>query len=900
MNKDDYQLIKATLISVDGLPLQEQIAQVKIKCKNHPKLIDSIIEMLTNNERDKQDIFTNPPILEHVPQDNTQGNLLDLGTQINQYSILKEIGTGGMGVVYSARQKFPAERLVALKLISHLPNQEQLIKETNTLAQLNHPNIATLFEIDKFKIDKSDQSDSEQLYIAMELIEGQDIIHWCKSHHYTVKQKIKLFQQLCTGITYAHEKGIIHCDIKPSNVLVTKKNQTATVKIIDFGISQHQDHKAKRDDISGTPAYLAPEVLNDKGHLLADTRRDVYAMGVLLDKLLPNNINKELQAIINKATASDRELRYSSAENLSRDLNRYFNLQPLLAREKNWGYLSVLFLKRRFLLVSVSLAFIGLLVGGYIVQAKQAQAALVAQHEAEEVSRFLTDLFDVANPERSDDKIASSYDLLNKAKDKLLAIEKPKLSDARFLHTIGTIYTRMDKLEDAQLVIEKSLQIKKQFLADDDQDVLVGSIQLGLLYKKLNLYKKSEQELLIAIKSMQNHQDSDPSQLAYAHNHLGNLYKETQEFEKAIVHHLSAIGIREELVDKKLLADSYNNLGVTYLLQRRFKESGLYLHKALDLYESQYGEFHPFVGIAKTNLAGIVIKTTYDFIQAEKYLLEAFEIFKKAYGTEHFNTTTLQIGILTFYNSRMQFDKTIDFYNENIEAMMASDKFEKIIVFKRKTGWAYAKIKQFESSAQMYLQALEIAAINQITHQNLMEKLYIGYYQSLIAQQKYSLAQEQLEKALSYSKAREPVFIPYLLNVQNYMAELDFKQGHFEAAKDKYLTIISHTENSRLFNKEYIYSYIGLSKIYLLEKDHVKDQDMLTKARELAVSTNRERHFLMGQIDYQQGLLYLSQNQLTLAKTSLEKAHALQFKIRPKNHPELLVTTEALKTLNQP
>ncbi len=91
-----------------------------------------------------------------------------------------------------------------------------------------------------------------------------------------------------------------------------------------------------------------------------------------------------------------------------------------------------------------------------MVQTKQSQAGLVVQHEAEEVFTFLTDLFDVANPERSDDKTAISYDLLNKAKNKLLAIEESNLSDARFMHTIGTIYSRMDKLKDAQVVIEKS------------------------------------------------------------------------------------------------------------------------------------------------------------------------------------------------------------------------------------------------------------------------------------------------------------------------------------------------------------------------------------------------------------------------------------------------------------
>lgn len=902
MNKDDYQFIKTTLIAVNGLPLQEQIAQVKIQCKSHPALLDSIMEMLINEagdiELDQQDIFSKPPIMRHLLDDASEYNLLKPNTQINQYSIVDKIGSGGMGVVYSARQKFPAERLVALKLINHLPNQEQLIQESNTLAQLNHPNIATLFEIEKIEIDSSDE---EQLYIAMELIEGQDIINWCQSHHYTYAQKIKLFQQLCAGITYAHEKGIIHCDIKPSNVLVTNKNATATVKIIDFGISQHNNQISMHDEISGTPAYLAPEVLNKKQPVLADTRRDVYALGVLLDKLLSENNNpqknKDLLAIINKATANVSAHRYSSVEKLSRDLSRYFSNKPLTARGNNWWYLSALYLKRRFVLVTVSLAFLSLLVGGYIVQAKQAQAALIAQTEAEELSTFLTDLFDVANPERSDDKIASSYDLLNKAKDKLLAIENPTLSDARFLHTIGTIYTRMDKVEDALVVIEKSLMIKQNALAENDLDVIVGSIQLGLLYKKSALYKKSEDQLLSAVKAMQKHQDSDLSQLAYAHNHLGNLYKSTHEFEKAISQHVSAIQIRKELGDKKLLADSYNNLGAIYLIQNKFKDSRQYILKALALYEAEYDEFHPFVGIAKSNLSRIEESVTHDFKQVEKYLLESLAIFKQAYGTDHYNTTTLQVNVLSFYNRRLQFSKALDFYHANTETMVASGKFDKIISFNNYMGWTYAKTHQFEKSAQLYLDTLELAFTNNITQRNLIEKLYIGYANSLIEKQNYSLADEQLNSALKYSQSRVPEFLPYQLNVQRFMAELAFKQGHFNTAKEKYTAIVEHTEHSRLYNIEYIYAYIALSKIYALEKDPIKDQEMLSKARELTISMNREGHFFMGQIDYQQGLLYLHQNQLGPAKTSLNKALALQAKILPKNHPDLLATAQALKPL---
>jgi len=238
MNKpESYQFIKKTLIKVDGLTLKEQIEHVKKNCNALPHLVEQIIEMLKTNGEHEDDVFDTPPILEHIFQNSE----LEPKSQINQYQIIKKIGSGGMGVVYSAKQEYPVERLVALKFISTIKKQKQLIEETNTLAQLNHPNIATLHEMDK--------TDEEQLYIVMELVEGQDIITWCKNHQYTTKQSIRLFQSVCAGIAYAHEKGVIHCDIKPSNVLITHKNRTATVKIIDFGISQHHDNISAYENI---------------------------------------------------------------------------------------------------------------------------------------------------------------------------------------------------------------------------------------------------------------------------------------------------------------------------------------------------------------------------------------------------------------------------------------------------------------------------------------------------------------------------------------------------------------------------------------------------------------------------------------------------------------------------
>jgi len=324
MNKKSYQFIKKILVNAHQIPVEEQFDYVKKSCKDYPELVSELMGMLSRQGSEAFNDMEKPAMIHQMPELDSDelenGVILADNSQFGQYEIIKKIGAGGMGVVYQAQQDFPAQRQVALKILKNIPNQQLLIKETQILALLNHPNIATLYEVASSK--------EGQLYLAMEFIDGTDIVTWCKN--YSVNEIIELFLQLCSSISYAHEKGIIHCDIKPNNVLVMNINNKATIKVIDFGISQYINQKIEPNEISGTPSYLAPEVLKNDKLGSADTRRDVYALGILLKKLLPSNIPKDLKHIIDKASALEKQHRYASSANISYDLNNYINKLPIL------------------------------------------------------------------------------------------------------------------------------------------------------------------------------------------------------------------------------------------------------------------------------------------------------------------------------------------------------------------------------------------------------------------------------------------------------------------------------------------------------------------------------------------------------------------------------------------
>lgn len=211
------------------------------------------------------------------------------GMKIGHYKLLKEIGEGGFGVVYAAEQLEPVARQVALKVIKPGMDTREVISrfqaEEQTLALMNHPNIARVFD--------AGVTESGRPYFVMELVKGIPITEYCDRNTLPIPERLELFISVCRAVHHAHQKGIIHRDIKPSNVLVTVVDGTPMVKVIDFGVAKAMNADigertplfTDRSHMIGTPLYMSPEQA-ERGGLDVDTRSDVYSLGVLLYELL--------------------------------------------------------------------------------------------------------------------------------------------------------------------------------------------------------------------------------------------------------------------------------------------------------------------------------------------------------------------------------------------------------------------------------------------------------------------------------------------------------------------------------------------------------------------------------------------------------------------------------------
>ena len=278
-----------------------------------------------------------------------------LPERIGDYEIVRLIGQGGMGVVYEARQQSP-RRSVAIKLLHPMhatPDRlRRFRRESELLGRLQHPGIAQIFEAGTYEAGRGMQP-----FFAMELVEGVDIRKHCEQHELDRCQRIELLARVADAVQYAHERSVIHRDLKPDNVLVSSDGLP---RVLDFGIARASSQSAtlstivtEEGQLVGTLAYMAPEQLSQATDAVTP-QIDVYALGVLAFELLvgrlphaledlsisqtiallatteaprASTLNAELrgdvETILGKALESDPQRRYASASALAGDLRRY-------------------------------------------------------------------------------------------------------------------------------------------------------------------------------------------------------------------------------------------------------------------------------------------------------------------------------------------------------------------------------------------------------------------------------------------------------------------------------------------------------------------------------------------------------------------------------------------------
>ena len=345
-------------------------------------------------------------------------------TDVGPYHVVEVVGEGGMGVVYKAEQREPVRRVVALKLIKLGMDTREVIarfeSERQALAMMSHPNVARVLD--------AGATESGRPYFVMEFVAGEPITAYCDKNHLTVRQRLELFTQACAALEHAHQKALIHRDVKPSNILVTRENDKPTVKVIDFGVAKATNQRltdrtvfTHRGQLIGTPEYMSPEQAEMSG-VDVDTRTDIYSLGVVLYELLTGllpfdakslrsaafneiqriirevdpprpstrvstlgasaveiamrrrtqvealsrQLKSELEWIPLKAMRKDPAQRYRTVSELAADVQNYLENRPLSAGPESVGYRARKFVRRNKGPVAAATAVLVVLVAGIV------------------------------------------------------------------------------------------------------------------------------------------------------------------------------------------------------------------------------------------------------------------------------------------------------------------------------------------------------------------------------------------------------------------------------------------------------------------------------------------------------------------------------------------------------
>jgi tetratricopeptide (TPR) repeat protein len=370
-------------------------------------------------------------------------------TMGGRYTLVEKIGEGGCGSVYLAQQVEPVQRRVALKVIKLGMDTASVIArfeaERQALARMEHPDIARVLD--------AGSTETGRPYFVMEYVAGVPITTFCDDNNLPMADRLALFSRVCLAIQHAHQKGIIHRDVKPSNVLVALHEGVPAPKVIDFGIAKATEGRLTAETLvtqlgqfMGTPAYMSPEQ-TDLADLDIDTRTDVYSLGVLLYELLTGlppfepeellavgldqmrkqirevdpprpstrlqtmdpellqttasrrviappklaaRIAGDLDWVVMRCLEKDRGRRYDSAAALARDVQRHLANEAVEARPASAGYRLGKLVRRNRLAFGAAAAVAVALVAGIVATTWQAVRANRAEKVAEEKAEVAT------------------------------------------------------------------------------------------------------------------------------------------------------------------------------------------------------------------------------------------------------------------------------------------------------------------------------------------------------------------------------------------------------------------------------------------------------------------------------------------------------------------------------
>ena len=388
------------------------------------------------------------------------------GDQLGVWQLGPMLGRGGMGAVFAARRtdgQFKQE--AAIKVLQGRPSPQALAllsAERQILARLAHPHIARLLD--------GGSTPKGRPYLVMEQVQGKRLDQYLSRRPLPLEQRLLLFQQMCAAVAYAHAQLVVHCDLKPSNILVDQDGQ---VSLLDFGIARLLDAGISDDGSqvakAYTPGYASPELQNGD---TVGAASDVYSLGIILKEMLGQTFsrNADMQAIITRATRTDPAKRYESVTLLAQDVEHFRHGYPVRARGGGWLYRGSRMLRRRwpaFAGVSLFLLTVCAFSWRLLVERDAAlDARALADQEAAAATasnEFLQSLFAGADVEKDGSRELTALTLVDRGWQRVESeLADQPATQASMYAALAQVYTNLGVPERAELGYERAIEAERR------------------------------------------------------------------------------------------------------------------------------------------------------------------------------------------------------------------------------------------------------------------------------------------------------------------------------------------------------------------------------------------------------------------------------------------------------
>jgi len=700
METTHWQRIQEIFHQAVELPPAEQAAFVKTACGDDERIASDVMAML---------------------QQDAGGGLLDRGVadiaqhlfgedasavplrEVGAYRLLKLLGEGGMGVVYLAERKDIGSQ-VALKILRDAwispARRERFASEQRTLAQLNHPSIARIYDAATL--------DDGTPWFAMEYVDGIPLTQFCRKRQSSITECLQLFRSVCEAVEHAHGHAFIHRDLKPSNILVKNDGQ---VRLLDFGIAKQLESLDAQTDqtMTGlrlmTPAYASPEQI--RGDRVG-VGTDVYSLGVILYELLTGQLPFDLSNLTPSEAATvitehepgkpsaavkriakaegdsqalslsraawadldvlclaamhkDPQRRYRSVEALIRDIDHYLDAEPLEARPDSLDYRTAKFVRRHARAVaaaSIALTFLLVMVIFFTVRLTAARnAALASAARTERIQKFMTNLFqggDEAAGPADDLRVVT---LVDRGVQEAQSLDGDPRIQAELYATLGGIYEKLGKLDRADSLLSLALERHRALFGSDSAEVAESLVALGELRSDQARLEEAEQLVRQGLEMTRRHLPPSHPAVAKATAALGTIVENRGDYPQAIrileeaVRLQSASGVAE--AD---LAATLSELANSEFYAGHYDVSQSINQRVLGMDRRIYGERHPQVANDLINLGAIQYEQAH-FPEAERYQRQALDITQGFYGQDHPETASAMTHLARTLISEKRLDE---------------------------------------------------------------------------------------------------------------------------------------------------------------------------------------------------------------------------------------------------